>query len=92
MKKLVTLIIVMTLCLSIVLIGFKATYANANGGNPPIGNFSMPNENDSEIDNDIGILSWYNGYVFSHQVRVTDQNKYFAGYIAELTAFLLKDN
>jgi hypothetical protein len=48
MKKLSTLIILMTLCVSLVLIGFEATPADASNGIGPIG----PSSNfiESELD------------------------------------------
>jgi hypothetical protein len=49
MKRIYSLIIVMTLCLSIVLIGFESNITYATGGNdPPIGPNSMQAEYDDE--------------------------------------------
>jgi hypothetical protein len=51
MKKLSALIILMTLCLSLVQFGFNSTYANANGGVEPIGPSSYFIESEIEIEN-----------------------------------------
>lgn len=46
MKKISKFIVIMTLCLSMVLIGLESTSVYANGGDPPIGPTSTPNENE----------------------------------------------
>jgi hypothetical protein len=73
MKKNFIFITVITIILSLVLIGFGSTFAFATGSNtPPIGTTSIQIEDEDEIVKKRGPISWY---IWKFYFYESDNNK-----------------